>query len=313
MLFQYLQTITPDVEELTQKLSPDSLATKSSKIVEYFKETPGDQVFADLIQGAISFGLKVLAALLIYIIGAWLIRVIKRMLNKSFQRKGTEKTLTTFVDSLVTIGMWIILIVITVGILGVNTTSLAALLAAGGMAIGMALSGTVQNFAGGIMLLIFKPFKAGDYIEALGYAGTVTEVNIVSTKLNTIDNRQIILPNGALSNGNINNITANPLRRIDLGVSVSYGADADQVRSLLLELVRANDKFLDGTVPGAADPFVGLTALNDSSVNFIVRAWVQASDYWECWFYLNEAVYKELPAHGIPFPFPQMDVHIKQD
>ena len=313
-MLHILQSIPPEAEEVTQKLSPDSLAHKTSQLVEYFKDTPGDQVLADLAQSAIHFGLKVLAALLIYIVGAWLIRVVRRMLAKSFERKKTEKTLQTFLDSLVSIAMWIILIVLTVGALGMNTTSLAALLAAGGMAIGMALSGTVQNFAGGIMLLIFKPFKAGDFIEALGFSGTVSEVNIVSTKLTTIDNRQIILPNGALSNGNINNITANDLRRIDLTVGVSYGASAGHVRETILSLIRSNGKFLDTDFPGVpAGPFVGLSALNDSSVNFIVRAWVRASDYWECWFWLNETIYEELPKQGIPFPFPQVDVHLKQD
>ena len=221
--------------------------------------------------------------------------------------------MATFSESLVTISLWVLLILAVVGTLGINTTSLAALLAAGGMAIGMALSGTVQNFAGGIMLLIFKPFQVGDFIEAQGFSGTVTELTIVSTKLRTTDNREVILPNGALSNGNINNITAKDLRRVDLEVSVGYGADAEKVKKLLLDLVKDNPLFLDATTPGAADPFVGLLNLSDSCVVFVVRAWARTSDYWPARFALTETIYKTLPKKGISFPFPQLDIHLKQD
>ena len=196
MFFHLLQTAAP--EEIAEKLTPDSLATKTVQLVETIKSTPANELLAGLGQQALHFGLKVLAALVIYFVGAWLIRKVRNMLIRGFKRKGTETTLAAFVDSLVGIGLWILLIILTIGALGINTTSLAALLAAGGMAIGMALSGTVQNFAGGIMLLVFKPFRAGDYIEALGFAGTVKEINIVSTKLTTVDNREIILPNGGI-------------------------------------------------------------------------------------------------------------------
>ena len=196
------------------------------------------------------------------------------------------------------------------GTLGVNTTSLAALLAAGGMALGMALSGTVQNFAGGLMLMIFKPFKAGDYIEAQGYAGVVTEVNIVGTHLTTIDNRRVVLPNGTLSNGNIVNYSSFPLRRIDLPVSVEYGTDAAACKEKLMAIVREDARILDATTPGAADPFVAVQRLSESSVIFIIRAWVKGSDYWPAQFDLNERIYTELPQTGINFPFPQLDVHV---
>ena len=190
--------------------------------------------------------------------------------------------------------------------------ALAALLAAGGMAIGMALSGTVQNFAGGLMLLAFKPFKAGDYIEAQGFAGIVKEINIVSTKLLTLDNREIILPNGALSNGTINNYSAKPIRRIDINVDVSYGSDAEKVKEILKEIVRAEEKVLDGSIPGASDPVIALKAMKDSSVEFLVRVWALSSDYWDVQFRLNEAIYTGLPQKGISFPFPQLDIHLKQ-
>ena len=178
----------------------------------------------------------------------------------------------------------------------------------------MALSGTVQNFAGGIMLLLFKPFKVGDYIEAQGFAGTVKEVNIVSTKILTVDNREIILPNGALSNGNINNVTAKDLRRVDVPVSVAYGSDAQAVKDAALEIVRSIPQFLDSKTPGAADPMAALADLGDSSVNFVIRAWVKTPDYWTARFALTEAIYMQLPdRYGIQFPFPQMDVHIKNE
>ena len=181
--------------------------------IEHIATTPLEELIPELMREAINFGIKVLVALLIYFIGAWLIKKIRNMLHRIFEKRKTEKAISSFVESLTSISLTVILIIITVGALGVNTTSLAALLAAGGMAIGMALSGTVQNFAGGIMILVFKPFKAGDFIETEnGYSGTVSDVNIFSTKLTTTDNRLIIIPNGSLSNGTINNYSQNMSR-----------------------------------------------------------------------------------------------------
>jgi len=308
-----LQTTPPDAGKIADKLSPDSLATKGTQVVEVLRNTPPKELFGDLLNSAIQFGLKVLIALLIYFIGGWLIRKLKKVIAKAFTRRGADATLISFIQSLVTALLWVILIIMMISTLGINTTSLAALLAAGGMAIGMALSGTVQNFAGGLMLLAFKPFKAGDYIEALGFAGIVKEINIVSTKLTTLDNREVILPNGALSNGNINNYSAKDLRRVDLRVDISYGCDAEQVKAALMDIIKGQELILDATMQGAADPTVVLSALKDSSVEFYIRVWVRASDYWTVYFWLNETVYTELPKQGISFPFPQMDVHLKQD
>lgn len=304
-----LQTNIP----LPPQLSPDSLAVKEAQLQEILKNTPPDQLLPMLGEHLLQFGIKVLAALVIYGVGAWIISLIRKAVKRSFVRHKTEPTLASFTDSLVTIGLWVVLIVLVIGALGVNTTSLAALLAAGGMAIGMALSGTLQNFAGGIMLLVFKPFKVGDFIEALGYSGTVTELTIVNTKLLTPDNRVIILPNGALSSGNISNINQKQIRRIEVTVSVSYGSDAQVVKDSLLDIVKQQPLFIDATTPGAADPFVALKELADSSVNFIVRAWVQVPDYWTALFWLNENIYTQLPQKGISFPFPQLDLHIKQN
>lgn len=296
------------------EVSPDSLAAKKEQLEALIRETPPQDLLAMFGEQALHFGLKVLAAIALYIVGGWIIGLVKKALKKSFAKKKTEATVATFSESLITIALWVLLIIAVVGTLGVNTTSLAALLAAGGMAIGMALSGTVQNFAGGIMLLVFRPFKVGDFIETQGFAGKVTEVTIVNTKLLTTDNRVIILPNGTLSNGNINNVTGRHLRRVDIPVSVAYGTKADAVKSALMELVQANPLFLDSKTHGAQDPFVGLAELADSSVNFVVRAWVNGKDYWDARFQLQEAIYTELPSkYGIEFPFPQMDIHVKQN
>jgi len=311
-MFFLLQTPSPEAERIAGKFSPDTLATKGEQIAEILRNTPPKELVEEMIASFIKFGVKVLIALVIYFIGAWVIRRFKKVIARAFTRKGTDATLTSFIQSLVTVVLWIVLILIMIGTLGINTTSLAALLAAGGMAIGMALSGTVQNFAGGLMLLAFKPFKAGDYIEAQGYSGMVTSINVVSTKLLTFDNREIILPNGALSNGTINNFNAKDLRRVDLKVGVSYGSDAAEVKSVLMDILRDDERILDSGTPGAADPTVVLSAMKDSSVEFYIRAWVIASDYWDVLFHLNETIYTELPRKGISFPFPQMDVHLKQ-
>lgn len=293
-------------------ITSDSLAVKSRAIVETIKTTPADQLVDNLLSQAVQFGLKVLAALLIYIIGAWIIKLVKNGLKKGFARKNTEKTLASFTLSLVSIGMWVLLIVLSVSTLGINTTSIAALLAAGGMAIGMAMSGTVQNFAGGIMILVFKPFKAGDFIEAQGFSGVVTDVNIVSTKLLTTDNRVVILPNGALSNGNINNISAMPFRRVDINVNLPYGTDAETVKKALLEIIGTCPYVVDSSTQGAADPFVAVMNLGDNGVNYVTRSWVAATDYWNAFFYLNENFYTQLSSkYGIQLPYQQLDVHIK--
>ena len=296
-----------------QKMSqPDSIKAGGRQLIDTITNTPPQELMHTLLQDGLHFGLKVLAALAIYIIGGWIIKLIKRAMNRGFQRRKAEPVIISFVGSLVSVTLWILLIVLTISTLGINTTSLAALLAAGGMAIGMALSGTVQNFAGGIMLLVFKPFKSGDMIEAQGHIGKVSEINIISTKIITPDNRTVILPNGALSNGNINNISTLPLRRVETAVTVSYGSDAEAVRAAILDILKDEPKILNAETPGAADPMVALRAMKDSSVEFIVRVWSRSEDYWDVLFTMNERIYSGLPGRGISFPFPQLDVHIKQ-
>lgn len=278
--------------------------------------TPADQLAMSLLDKCIQFGIKLLAAIAIYFIGAWLIRVIKGLVRKFLSRKKAEPAVISFVTSVVTAMLWIIVIIIAIGTLGVETTSLAALLAAGGVAIGMAMSGTVQNFAGGLMILIFKPFKVGDYIEALNYEGSVLEMNISSTKIVTIDNRVIILPNGPLQNGTVNNYSAMPYRRIDMKIAVEYGNDAELVKSLLYGIAASDERILKNSddAPLAApvsNPFVSIDSLGPNSVNFILKLWVNTKDYWDVFYILNEKIYAELPGNGVKFPFPQLSVHME--
>lgn len=278
--------------------------------IQAISSTPPEQIVSTLVEKGIQFGLKLLAAIAIYLIGAWLIRMVKKLLRSFFTKKNTEAAIVSFTMSLATALLWVLVVIIAVGALGVETTSLAALLAAGGMAIGMALSGIVQNFAGGLMILIFKPFKAGDYIEAMGYAGTVSEVNITSTKIVTVDNKVIILPNGPLQSGTVDNYSKMDYRRVDFAVGVEYGSDADAVRSALLDIAASDKRVLTAVQGAPADPFVGVLSLNPSSVDFTFRIWTRTADYWGVFFDINEKIYKLLPERGIKFPFPQVSVHM---
>ncbi len=298
---------TPEIPAILDSLD---IKGDTQKLIEHVTTTPAEDLLKELLDDTIKFGLKVLAALAIYFVGAWLIRKIKKILAGIFAKRGTDKAIASFTMSLVNITLTILLIILTVGTLGVNTSSLAALLAAGGMAIGMALSGTVQNFAGGIMLLVFKPFKAGDFIEAQGFSGTVSEVNIVSTKLRTTDNRTIVLPNGALSGGTINNVSQNPTRRVEWKVTVEYGSDTQKAREVILGILTSDSRVLTGPDAPAA-PSVCLSALLDSSIELQIRCWTKTEDYWDVLYAINEQIYTQLPQNGINFPFPQLDVHIK--
>lgn len=289
--------------------SLNQIQAELAAVAEKIATTPTNELIGDFLEKAISFGIKVLAAFLIYLIGAWLIKKIKGMLKRIFDKKGTDTAIASFTMSIVSIALTIVLIIVTIGTLGIDTTSFAALLAGGGMAIGMALNGTVQNFAGGIMILIFKPFKSGDYIEAQGFAGTVSEVTITSTKLTTVDNRIIIIPNGALSNGTINNYSDQIFRRVDLTVDVEYGTSSDAVKAVLHSIVKEDARILSEP----AEPFIALSSLKDSSIQFTMRLWVNSSDYWGVYFDTIEKVYNELPKNGIHFPFPQLDINIKQN
>lgn len=326
-----LQDLAVLTEEVQQTILPtDSVRQGAKQMIEYAKTDP-EGFWQEVGQQMLQFGLKVLAALAIFIVGIWIIRWVKNILKRMFERRKTEKTIASFVTSFASISLTVLLIVISVSTLGVNTTSLAALLAAGGMAIGMALSGTVQNFAGGLMLLAFKPFKAGDFIEAQGYSGKVTEVNITATKILTTDNRVVILPNGALSNGTINNFSGRPLRRVEWIVNLSYGIDAAKCKEAILAILNSEKRVLQAdtdmkklykelnisnyqlsTVNYRMDaipaPFVALKSMNESDISFVVRAWVRGDDYWDVFFAMQERFYTELPQQGFCFAYPHVVV-----
>jgi small conductance mechanosensitive channel len=290
----------------------DSTKAEIAEVAQEIVNDPGG-FFTDLGKDAIQFGLKVLAAIVVYIIGAWIIKKVKKLMAKGFQRRKTSPTLATFVTSLVSITLTVLLIIIVIGTLGINTTSLAALLAAGGMAIGMALSGTVQNFAGGLMILMFKPFKVGDYITAQGQEGYVVEVNIVSTKIRTFANSIIILPNGSLFNGTIDNFSDKPYHRITWKVDLSYGCDSQKAREVILGILGEDKRILhkQKSMQYVADPSIHIE-LKESCVEFVVWAWTKTDDYWSAMFDIQEKIYKVLPEQGFSFPFPQMDVHLDQ-
>ena len=299
---------------LLQAVPADTLShdikAELAAVAEKISTTPTSELFSELVDKAVTFSLKVLAALAIYFIGAWLIKKIKNMLKRLFDKRDYEPAIESFIQSIVGIALWIILVIAVIGTLGIETTSFAALLAGGGMAIGLALNGTVQNFAGGIMILIFRPFKAGDFIEAQGFAGTVTEVTITSTKLITTDNRVIVIPNGALSNGTINNYSHMPLRRLDLTVDVEYGTSAEKACELIRSLIKQDSRILTAETGGKADPVVSLSALKDSSMRFGIKVWVKSEDYWDVNYALLTKIYEELPKNGIQFPYPKLDVNI---
>lgn len=306
-------SILPAIDSLAKPDTLTAVQAEIAAVVEKVTTTPASELIKDMVDSGVRFGLKLVAAFLIYFVGAWLIRRIKGILRRTFERKQTDAAIASFVQSITSIALTIILIIITVGTLGIDTSSIAALLTGGGLAIGMALNGTMQNFAGGLMILVFKPFKAGDYIEAQGHAGTVAEVNITSTKLTTTDNRVIIIPNGILSNDVINNYSGRQMRRLDITVGVEYGSSSTETKDLLMDMITADARSLNIETGAPADPFVALSSLNDSAVEFVIRIWVKSDDYWPLKFELTEQIYNELPKHGIMFPFPQLDVNIKNN
>lgn len=252
----------------------------------------------------IEAGKSIIVAVVIYFVGKALITLVNRMLSGVMERRKVDPAIQSFAKSLVNILMMILLVISVVSALGVNTTSFAALLASGGVAVGMALSGNLQNLAGGIVILLFRPFKVGDYIEAQGTGGTVSEIQIFHTILTTPDNKKIFLPNGALSSGNITNYSKESLRRVDFTVAVEYGADIDKVRKVLKDILDKDERVLQEPAP-----VIVLGALAESSVNMTVRVWVKSEDYWNVFFQTNETIYNEFNRQGINFPYPQLTIH----
>ncbi len=264
-----------------------------------------DTLTTKLIDLSVSLGSKLVIALIVFFIGRWLIKKINRLVVRIMEKRQVEASLFSFTRSLVSITLNFIFVIVLIGILGIETSSFIALFASAGVAVGMALSGTLQNFAGGVMILLFKPFKVGDFIEAQGQSGTVKEIQIFNTIMATADNKVIIIPNGGLSTGIMKNYSKEATRRVDWEFGISYGESYDKAKEIIVRLLENDNRVLK-------DPayFIALTSLGESSVNIVVRAWVNASDYWGVFFDMNEKVYKTFAEEKLNIPFPQMDVHL---
>ncbi len=267
-----------------------------------------EQILNQINQIALEYGPKLIGAIAVWIIGGWIIKALTNRFNKMLEKRGTDKSLKPFLKSLVGSLLKVLLIITVLGMLGVQMTSFIAILGAAGLAVGLALSGTLQNFAGGVMILIFKPFKVEDVIEAQGFLGKVSEIQIFNTILKTPDNKTVIIPNGGLATSSMTNYTTEPTRRVDWTFGIGYGDDVDKAKGVIKGLCDQDPRILK-------DPelFIAVSALADSSVNFAVRAWVNADDYWNVFFEMNEKVYKAFDREGLNIPFPQMDVHLHRD
>lgn len=265
-------------------------------------------VAQQLLDLSVTAGGRLLGALLIFVVGRILISFINKLVAKLMLKRQVDASIQSFVRSLVNIALMILLVIAVIGKLGVETTSFAALLASAGVAIGMALSGNLQNFAGGLIVLLLRPYKVGDVIESQGVIGTVREIQIFHTILVTADNKVIYIPNGALSSGTITNYSRENTRRLEWIVGVEYGENYDKVESTVRTILASDQRVLD--VP---PPFVALHALDSSSVNVVIRAWVKSEDFWNVYFDVNKAVYEVFNKEGIDFPFPQLTLHRAND
>lgn len=293
-----------------------------------------DEFLNKLVSSTVTFAIHLATAILVFYIGRFIINKIYKITSSIFVRRQLDHSLATFVLSMVRIVLYFLLIITVIGILGVETSSFIAIFASAGVAVGMALSGMLQNFAGGVLILLLKPYKIGDFIEAQGYSGTVRDIQIFSTIITTPNNKSIIIPNGGLSTGTINNYNREDYRRVDWVVSISYGDDVDRARQAILDIIAGDERVvkqyieddrrernlakkivpseLFNSKPVDRSPVVRVNELAASSVDLKVSVWTPASAYWDVYYSLNERFYKELPAAGINFPFPQLDVHLQQ-
>jgi small conductance mechanosensitive channel len=262
--------------------------------------------YADMAQALVTaYGLKIIAAIVIFVIGKWLARVLSRSVGKAMNRAKADQVLVKFVVNLAYAALLAFVVLAALAQLGIQTTSFIAIIGAAGLAIGLALQGSLSNFAAGVMLIIFRPFKVGDYIEAAGTAGSVEEIMIFSTKLKSPDNKQLYIPNGSIIAGTIVNYSAKEQRRVDLVFGCGYGDDIKKAKALLEAIVKENPLVLDDPAPT-----IGVLELGDSSVNFVVRPWVATSDYWDVHYQITEEVKQRFDEAGISIPFPQRDVHL---
>ncbi len=289
---------------MIQLLQTELLGTSKDVI----KATVENGNLAQIIHEAITMGMNtgksIIVALVVFIIGRYIVRFINKLVAQMLERRNVEPTIQSFLKSFLNILLITLLVITVVGSLGVNTTSFAALLASAGVAVGMALSGNLQNLAGGIILLIFKPYKVGDFIDAQGVSGTVKAIQIFHTILTTPDNKEIYVPNGALSSGNVVNYSKNATRRVEFIIGVEYGSDIEKVKEVTLNLIKSDSRILQEPAP-----FMAVSELAASSVDFTIRVWVNSSDYWGVSFDMKERIYTEYNKQGIGFPFPQLQIH----
>ena len=269
------------------------------------------ETYSMLGQWALSFCKNVLVAIIVYIVGSWIIKWINKLIKKMLKKSNVDPSLYSFLTSIVSVVCWLLLAIVIISILGIETSSFIALFASAGVAIGMALSGTLQNFAGGVMILLFKPFKVGDFIEAQGYQGTVKEIQIFNTIIRTNDAQTIIIPNGEMSTKSMKNYSTEKYRRVDLDFHFAYGGDLDEVKKAIRDIQAKNPLIIQGPVEDSdvvAEPWVGLTELAEKGVVVNTRTWCLGSDYWTVYFYMNETVYQQLKERGFMFPCKRLDV-----
>lgn len=297
-------SIATQVAETVQDTSVFAAMTES---FQKMTSTPVSEWLPDLVKTyLVPLGLKILAAIVVFLLGRWVIKLIKKWMANGLMSRHGDATLHGFLSNLVSVVLYFFLIMAIVGILGINTSSLVALLASAGLAVGMSLGGTLQNFAGGVLIIMFRPFKVGDFISAQGMEGRVSEIQIFNTHLLTMDNKEVILPNGALATGVMTNYSKQKTRRVDWVYSISYGDDYDKAKAVLQGLCDKDERILK-----SPEPFIELGKLNDSSVDITMRAWVNVADYWGVFFSMNEKVYKAFAEEKLNIPFPQIDVHMK--
>lgn len=277
------------MDEISKELSPDKMGRYMDTAVEL----------------SMSYGPKLLLAIVVLILGLWIVNRVVRLMSSAMERASTEPTLSRFLSSLVSVGLKALLLISVASMIGIETTSFIAILGAAGLAIGLALQGTLANFAGGVLVLLFRPYKVGDYVEAQGIAGTVSDIHIFNTLIKTPDNKVIVVPNGAISNGIITNYSKEATRRVDFVFGIGYGDDMSKAKDIIRRLIAEDERSL--TEPA---PKVAVSELGDSSVNLIARVWVNAADYWDVKFDLTEKVKAEFDQEGVSIPFPQRDVHL---
>ena len=265
-------------------------------------------ILDQLIEIGVNYGPKLIGAIIVLIVGIWLIKLLDKGFQNILNKRKLEPSLKSFLGSLVSITLKTLLVISVLSMVGIEMTSFIAILGAAGLAIGLSLSGSLQNFAGGVMILIFKPFKVRDYIEAQGYAGVVKEIQIFNTILTTPDNKTIIIPNGGLATSSLINYSTEPRRRVDWTFGIGYGDDVNKAREVLNKIFSEDTRVLKDP-----KPFIAVAELADSSVNLAVRVWVEGKDYWGVFFDTNEKVYNEFTKAGINIPYPQMDVHISNN